>query len=299
MKITATLAAAAFGAVAFSGAALAAYTTPPGERAGIDLASPLPEGVYFVNLAGGVGNNRNVPSTGFGSDPASQFNFDVPVIVWSTPWQILGGRLELGAAAPVIEAGTFGHGTHGSYAAGMYNPFLFGSLNFNLGNGFSVGFLQGAYLPITGGEFGNGLNQTTLDEMLALAWHGDNWNLTANLHYNIIGDNQSNFDTFGHHVKSADAFIYDLGVTKTLGKWEIGAVGFGSTDVGAVYNQPINAQFALGGLVGYNFGPVITQVYVTTDVWKQGYTTYETRGWLRVVVPLWNPEAPKVVTAKY
>ena len=37
---------------------------------------------------------------------------------------------------------------------------------------------------------------------------------------------------------------------------------------------------------------------ITRDVAEQNYTGYETRVWMRVVVPLWNP-APAAVAAKY
>ena len=71
-------------------------------------------------------------------------------------------------------------------------------------------------------------------------------------------------------------------------------------------------QFALGGLVGYNFTGISLQAYLTRDVWTQNYfnpsfecTTigvcskaYETRFWTRVVVPLWSPPAIEQVTYK-
>ncbi|PPQ40714.1 Uncharacterized conserved protein [Rhodoblastus acidophilus] len=298
MKITAKFAAAAFGAVAFSSAALAGSVTPPGERAGLDLASPLPEGVYFLNI-GSVGSWR-------GSNTDNAFDYDVPILAWSTPWSVLGGRIQLLGAVPVISASSRG----GIYERGLYNPFVAGQIAWNLGNGFSVSYLAGAYIGITGTHVydNNGviavrdpLNQTTFHQQLALAWHGDGWNATANLMYGIVGDN----DTAGYWTKqNADYFNYDLGLTKTLGKWEIGIVGYGSTDVGtprraagASYVQL--SQFALGGLIGYNFGPVITQATVSSDVTTSGYAQKETRGVLRTIIPLWNPEAPKAVVAKY
>ena len=57
-------------------------------------------------------------------------------------------------------------------------------------------------------------------------------------------------------------------------------------------------QFALGGLVGYNFGPVITQVCSSTDV-ASNYPSQATYLNIHVIIPLWAPEAPKAVVAKY
>jgi hypothetical protein len=73
---------------------------------------------------------------------------------------------------------------------------------------------------------------------------------------------------------------------------------YGSTDLGSpsagrtltLYGKK-QSQFALGGLVGYNFGPVITQFYLTRDVAESNYNGYDTRAWTRVIVPLWNPDA--------
>jgi len=293
MKITAKFAAAAFGAVAFSSAALAGSVTPPGERAGLDLASPLPEGVYFLNI-GSVGSWR-----GPGKD--NSFDYDVPILAWSTPWTVLGGRIQLLGAVPVISASS----RNGIYERGLYNPFVAGQIAWNLGNGFSASYLAGAYIGITGTHvYANDvvigrdpLNQTTFHQQLALAWHGDGWNATANLMYGIVGDNDT---AVGLARKNSDYFNYDLGLTKTLGKWEIGIVGYGSTDVGRPYTgYTMLSQFALGGLIGYNFGPVITQATISSDVTTSGYVQKETRGVLRTIIPLWNPEAPKAVVAKY
>lgn len=97
MNIKAKLLGAAMGALGLCGlssAALAGSTTPPGERVGLDLATPLPEGVYFVST-GSIGNWRDAPA---GSP--STFAYDVPIIAWSTPWNIFGGHVQLLAAAP-------------------------------------------------------------------------------------------------------------------------------------------------------------------------------------------------------
>jgi hypothetical protein len=37
----------------------------------------------------------------------------------------------------------------------------------------------------------------------------------------------------------------------------------------------------MGGLLGYDFGPVILQGYVTTDVYEQNYGGRDVRGWAR------------------
>jgi hypothetical protein len=308
MNFKAKILGAAMGVLGLCGAtsaALAGSVTPPGERAGLDLASPLPEGIYFVDT-GGPGNWRAAQGT-------SSFDYNVPIIAWATPWTILGGRIQLLAAVPEanLSAANFsnvasGHSYGSLVARGMYNPFVAAQIAFNLGNGFSASYLAGAYIAITGTNvtlngalaIPNPWNQTTFHQQLALAWHGNGWNATANLMYGIVGSNNT------CHCNSqgvfADYFNYDLGLTHTFGKWEVGIVGYGSTDTNTpFYGYLQQSQFALGGLVGYNFGPVITQFIVGSDVYTKNYAAKETRLGIHVIIPLWAPEAPKAVVAKY
>jgi hypothetical protein len=89
-----------------------------------------------------------------------------------------------------------------------------------------------------------------------------------------------------------DYLNIDLTATKTFGKWEIGAVGFYSTDLkdevlaGGLGKQ---SQFAVGALAGYDWGAVKTQLYLTRDVYEQNYGGFDTRVWGRIIVPLGDP----------
>jgi len=314
MNVKAKILGAAMGALGLCGlstAALAGSTNPPGERAGLDLATPLPEGVYFVNITG-VGNWRDAQP---GAD--SNFSYNVPIVAWSTPWNILGGHVQFLVAAPELMAGeTFQDplsitGRSSFFGQSIYNPFVAGQLAWNFGNGFSASLLSGAYIAISdAGQFNDAFNHTTFHEQLALAYHGGGWNATANLMVGFLtnqGGNACQLTT----CQLNDYFNYDLALTHPFGKWEVGAVAYGSTDFGghgAGYNvasgilYPAYAnqsQFALGGLIGYNFGPVITQFIVSTDVYTQNYNNKQTQFLAHVIVPIWNPETPKAVVAKY
>jgi hypothetical protein len=294
MKLKSTLL-GAVAALALTSSAFAAVVTPPGERAGIDLASPLPEGVYFVDLAG-VGNNRGSVT------PSSAFDYNVPIIAWATPWTILGGRIQLLVAAPEASVS---FGQNNLLARGIYNPFVAGQIAFNLGNGFSASYLAGAYIavdsPNNTGPLAGAWNQTTFHQQLALAYHGGGWNATANLMYGIVGDN----NTSG--LQNSNYFNYDLGLTHTFGKWEVGVIAYGSVNgqINGYYHNAVyqpytagNSMFAVGGLIGYNFGPVIMQFSLSTDV-ASNYPSKATFAGLHVIIPIWNPEEPKAVVAKY
>jgi hypothetical protein len=52
-----------------------------------------------------------------------------------------------------------------------------------------------------------------------------------------------------------------------FGKWEFGAVGYGSADLTSpIAGDQKQSRFAAGGLFGCDFGPLKVQVYATTDL---------------------------------
>jgi hypothetical protein len=330
---------AAVGALSLCGLSTAAFAfpqTPPSERVGLDLATPLPEGVYFVDIASIGGYQLSGGGTAAGMT-ASAFNYNVPVIAWSTPWSFNGVHLTFLAALPEAEVGNFtsrnSFPATSSYSYGLYTPLLAATLGYNFGNGLAISYTAGVYLPMTGtAGFDPLFDTTTFHQMLAIAYHVNNWNFTANLLYNIAG-NTGNAVVAGTGATTntlcaaaglslgggcqgllGDDFIYSLALTKTIGKWEVGAVAYGFADTtstvvnrlwgsytlaGITHYGSQQSSLALGGLVGYNFGPVITQLIVGSDVATTNLPQRDTRGTLHVIIPLWNPETPKVVTAKY
>ena len=88
--------------------ALAGSVTQPGETVGVAAGAPLPPGFYFVNTGDWGCRNTSPDSTCVG--------VDIPVVAWSTPWTLLGARLQFLVATPVVEVGV--HNT--SYVSGIY-----------------------------------------------------------------------------------------------------------------------------------------------------------------------------------
>ncbi len=275
-------AAGAFALCATTTAAYAGATAQPGETAGLAMGAPLPEGVYFVNtLDWGV---RKLP----GED--IKVGVDIPVIAWSTPWSFLGTNLQLLVATPMIHADVPG-GANDDY--GFYNPFAAAKLAFDLGGGFGVSYLSGIYFN-AGDKFIR-VRATTWRQDFAASYTGDGWNLTANLIWGITFDSDKAVGG-----KTSNGFNLDLTATKTFGKWEVGVVGFGSTEYDRVKGDRKTESFAVGPLVGYNFGPVILQAYLTREVYAKNTTgnggpgadRKDTRFWSRIIIPLWTPATP-------
>ena len=82
------------------------------------------------------------------------------------------------------------------------------------------------------------------------------------------------------------------------------AVPFGYTDLPVNRNRALYANyarvgtFAAGGLVGYDFGAFKAQLMVTRTVADRGVGAFadETRGWFRIIAPLYTAAAPAAVT---
>jgi hypothetical protein len=252
---------------AFASAVQAGSVTQPGENVGLAAGAPLPPGFYFINTLDWGCRDTEPNSTCLGLDD--------PVLAWSTPWKMLGARLQFLAAAPVLEVGVEGS----DYRSGVFNPFLAAQLAWDLGNGFGFSYAFGAYFGI---DTDVAVDSTSINQRFALSYTANGYNLTANAIYGIQLDSVS-------ETINPDFLNLDLTATKKFGKWEFGPVGYGSTDL----NRPIpgyqkQRQFALGGLVGYDFGPVILQAYLTTEVYEEHYGGHDTRAWFRIIVPLGN-----------
>jgi hypothetical protein len=282
---------AAFIGAASHDAALAGGTQP-GDSSGQAYAVPIPEGVYFWTTP----SYGTRPNGGGASGVDANSFVNVPVFAWSTPWTPLGGRLEFAVTIPEVFEG-FPSDTgrpSPSSARGLYNSLFAGIWAFDLGHGFNVSVLSGFYIPENPGVNGVSTDAWVAREGLNFAYNADGWKAAANINYQFQGWNY-----LTHSSSANDNFVYDLTLTKTIGKWEIGPVGFGSNEVNQAANPHPTAQFALGGLLGYDFGPVTAQFYVTRDLAQRNLGGVETRVWSRLIVPLWSPTPAPPLAAKY
>jgi len=311
-----TVASFALGATAlFSSLANAGSIEPQGWTAGVALGAPLPEGVYFINNAS-AGSWRGIDTN------KSSLGIEIPLLAWSTPWTLPGGgRIEFLAATPAISGGVPNPGGTAYSWSGrdyteFYNPVGYVGAAWDLGGGFGFSAFIGGWAPVDNDLKIFGFDTWVLSERVNLSYVANGWKFAANLSFGQAG--KSNSTTIWNTVLGYDGskilpsyFNYDLTATKTIGKWEVGLVGFGSTDTSkAAWNSYGNlangigwgeqSQFAAGGLIGYSFTEATVQTYVTRDVATAGYynlsdgsKSYETRIWTRAIVPLWNPPAPE------
>ncbi|MGU3666158.1 transporter [Methylobacterium sp. A49B] len=302
--------------------AQAQTTTVPGEQVGLAVGAPLPEGVYAINT---FLYRQTAPSV------PVDVGVNIPVLVWSTPLVLAGGRFELALAPPTVFAFGKNRGNASIRDVSVnVGTFVGGIWAFDLGSNFGVSLLGGVYLNELDGDRGvlvgrNGvalggppllpqLASNTYRFGIAGSYTGNGWNLTANLTANIYdspakfpGFNTVGFgNTRGPFIIS-DSLNLDLTATKKFGNFEIGAIGYGT------YNFDISAaslaagnrgRFAVGGLIGYDFGKFTAQFYAARDVVTAVPRTASTELWGRIVVPLYSPTpvvapAPAPLVRKY
>jgi hypothetical protein len=278
MKTTIKLAAIGAAALAVSStSALALSELPAGVTTGIALGAPLPEGVYSITTAS------------YGSSTANNLSYAIPVwLIWSTPWQIAGGRIAIDTATAVADLWTPGSGLAGTDS--FLNTLVEGSIAWNLHNGFNVSLRAGAWLPSEQAlALALGRDYTAFQGGGSISYVANGWNLTSTALYGS-GHKQS-----GKNLADQNPWLnLDLTATKKLGKMEIGAIAYGSWDTGcATSGCKKSSEFAMGGLVGYDFGSFIAQAKLTSDLEAKDTTLNgnekEVRATLTIIKPLWNP----------
>jgi hypothetical protein len=283
MKGTIKLAVLGAAALAASSTAtLAASEMPSGFLSGLALGAPLPQGVYAISISS---YGSNVAGT-----PGLNLAYSAPLwLVWSTPWEIAGGRLGFSTLTPVADL--WAAGQNGTTSFG--NTLVEGHLGWNLHNGFNVSLYAGAWLPSTQTlPMMFGRDYTAFQGVGAVSYLANGWDFTAAAGYGSGGGgNPAHRIPFGTDTTWQSASVtLDLTAARKYGKLELGSIAYGAWDLDGAKEE----QFAVGGLVGYDFGSFVAQARLGTDVSHTINGTdvaKETRGWLTIIKPLWNPSA--------
>ena len=260
-----------------SSSAFAGTLLEPGETSGLATGAPLPEGVFFIDTFAFTPASRQVPDGGLG--------VNIPIIAWATPFVFYNTRLQILAAVPEVFTTRNSGITNRLYA---YNPGLVFAFAHDFGNGFGATYYAGVR---PGMNETPAYHETSYEQRFALSYVKDGWDFTAILQNGIFDTNYA-----------PDYLQLDVTASKKFGKLELGFVGTASSDVGHLFTGygTRQQQAAIGGLIGYDFGRFTLQALSFTDVAQRGYFRKESRGFLRLVVPLYvapTPTAP--VVARY
>jgi hypothetical protein len=295
---------------------------PRGVTIGDPVAAVLPPGFYFENVTvvapelQGYGQFHGIKS-----DVAA----DIPIFIWSTGWPFLGANLSMYFSKPGYYLTVWNSATPGPpFPGAIFYPELSNTwitpiaLSWNLGSGWfsNVGFAL--HVP-DGSSYNNSTNPDywTYEPHAAITYLANGWNLTSNFTYDVNTASAGHtgvfagtpLAAFGFGYRSGDQAFLDLTATKTINNWEIGPVayfmwqttpdrpggGYSCAALAATTRSLVTCgratDYAIGGLIGYDFGPVALKLFLTDSV----YTRDNLGGlavWTKLSFRLWGPDAP-------
>jgi hypothetical protein len=200
---------------------------------------------------------------------------EVPIVLWQTGIKVLGADYAMAIAQPfdytnlrVPGDAAISNNAHW----GTFNTILIpGQLSWSLPNDFHVLAGLTVYVddassspanPPAAGGVGSGNGYWTLQPDFGISWLHDGWNISLSAHYAY------NFKDSKTQYKTGQELALDYTVTKTLGKWIVGAGAHqenqltSDTGAGAVArgcparNGCKVANYGIGPLLGYQFGGV-------------------------------------------
>ena len=305
--IVSTLGAATF-ALSMSATLAHAGYMQPGETMGVSLVSPLPEGVFFADLEDYGRSPGIAPPNNVG------IGVNIPVLIWSTPISFYNTRLEMIAAVPFAHVDGAGLDRFGAitYALG---PLLAHDFGGGLTGG--IGALARSPDPSPNIQDISGRTRPGVDVRQSLQYKiptgpFSGITLIQNAAYTSClcsqGPTTLTSDGLLATVQN-DLFAGDFTAEKSFDKFTIGFTGYGNIDTNNMARlagtNPREKNVALGGLIGYDFGRFTLTGIVTHSLFKNAAVPgvsagEETRGWVRVIVPLYVAPAPMApVVARY
>ena len=327
------LAAIAIGGVASSASAMETGTFQNrlnGATIGLPLGAAPPPGIYtgletaYLGAIATGGNSGQSAGNQCATTPATGRNCAVlPAIaqavplLWVPGWNFWGATYTASVVQAFYVFTTCGVNGNGSCAGG--SPITSGgfvytntfiqpiNLSWNVGGGWFIGTAFSFTPPDgsrSGGQFTPNPDYWTFEPSIAFSYLGNQWVASANFFYDINTKSTGNCCAGNNSITSGNALYGDLTAVYKIGKWSIGPVGYfevqTTNDTGGCTPAPgvsLCGRYqtaAAGGLIGYDFGPVDLQVWVT-DSFVGNNTPQGTGGlnvWSRIGFKIWGPDAP-------
>jgi hypothetical protein len=279
----ALLAAAGIAAFAFSPAhALEGINpaTQPGSFIGASAGVP-PPGIYMFNQVFTDQFNLSGPGTGGKTNIGLHANVDVQGFLFVPGWTFLGATYDAVIVQPWVDASI---GTPiNVQLSGMFDTYIVPvELSWKLWNsGFQFKTGLGIYVPdgTKTGVLGTGnVGQPwfTFQPEAIFSYLKDGWNLSV-----AVYEEFNTANTVSHYT-SGNVLHADFTATKTIGKWTFGPVAsywgqvtgdscpaacVAAYGVNQALNNAASSEvWAVGGLLGYDFGPANVSVWATQQV---------------------------------
>jgi hypothetical protein len=248
----------------------------PGVTLGGATAEAPPPGVYMFNQAA-VAVSRIVgpgaPNIN-GSATPIHVSGAAAGILWVPGWTFLGATYDAVLVQPWFAVDIAN--PIDVHPTGFHNTYIVpAELSWKLGDsGFFVKAGLGMYVPDGNISGPNGLGSIgnpwwTFQPEFVISYLKNGWNFTANLFEEL---NTKNTIT---GYQTGDILHAEFTATKTIDKWTVGPVAYYVGQVtkdtsSPFYRGAINSNsydiWAVGGLIGYNFGPVTLNVWALDQV---------------------------------
>ena len=255
----------------------------PQSKAGLLIgvgAGVPPPGIYMFNQVSGYQANLTGPGikTALGGTKTSvQAAFDIQGLLFVPGWTFLGATYDA-VVAQAFVMNSFGDPIN-LQQSGLRNTYIEPfELSWKLADsGVAIKTGLAIYTPdgtVSGptGTGGIGTAYWTFQPEVIISYLKDGWNLSAAIY------EEFNTRSTISQYELGDILHVDFTATKTIGKWTFGPVAYyegqvsdDSCSVTCAYptGTLLNAQrfdiWAVGALVGYDFGPTALSVWATQE----------------------------------
>ncbi len=266
---------------------------PIGTGIGTPIGANPPEGFYYINSANYYASSGTAPNSQSAKPGTNTTSFaEAPKLMWTTPFTFLGATEMMYIVEPIVDlTATNKSGTNRQTGFGNtgISPI---NLAWKFGNGWNVAGVFTFYPPdgqySVSHKVNIGDNFWTFEPEVAVSYLMNGYDFSVHVLYNTNTENTAT------HYTSGDQIMAEGQIAKWIGKYEVGFVGYYDQQVtddvnnGTAYpktNLTHPEQIALGGLVGYDFGPLKLQAWLTEDVYAADGGGQGTRFWTKIVVP--------------
>lgn len=255
-----------------------------GVEEGVPTGALPPEGLYFINTFYVSPNKRiNQSSSANPANVKLQDWVEAPVLLWVPGVKVLGAEYATAIVQPfdytnLSVGGSTELGSHvGTFNTVVVPAMLSWTLpsDFHVKTSFAVYLNDGSsseekgHLPSPSSAVPSSMANYTFEPGLAVSWLHDGWNLSAQIVYDTsTADGSSTKALNDGKYQSGDQVAVDYTVAKTIKAWTVGLGAYEYAQLqrdqyaplgGGAYGPQVgtvNSGFALGPVVGYDFGKV-------------------------------------------
>lgn len=285
---------------------------------GVDEGAPSgalpPKGLYFLNTFY-VSPDKRINESNGKPNPANlklQDWVEVPLLLWVPGVTVLGADYGAAVAQPIVSTNlSMGNGTELGGHVGTFNTVAVPAIlswslpaDFHVRTAFAVyvndasSSAEVGHLPSPSTAVPSGMANWTFAPSVGVSWLHDGWNVSVLMEYDTsTADPHSSKSAVGGKYQSGDQVALDYTIAKTVKEWTVGVGAYQLSQLErdkfqasptTAYGPQLgtmNSGFALGPIVGYDFGKIKLEA-----VWNHPLMIHNDSAgdnfFVRAVVPL-------------